>query len=142
MGAHDEIAPGTIAAGLANVPLFAGLTAEELDAVASRVEVRAYPPETAVVAEGEPGEEFFLVLEGAVRVARHGVEQARLGPGEFFGEMALITGQPRSATVESLGEALLGALSRQAFLALTQARPAVRRKVHAVARSRVEHGRR
>jgi CRP-like cAMP-binding protein len=142
MGAHDEIAPGTIAAGLANVPLFAGLSPEELEAVASRVEVRAYPPETAVVTEGEPGEEFFLVLEGDLRVVRGGVEQATLGPREFFGEMALLSGQPRSATVESVGETLLGALSRQAFVALTQARPEVRRKVHAVARSRVEQGRR
>jgi putative ABC transport system ATP-binding protein len=56
-------------------------------------------PGEPVVREGDVGHELFLVSEGEVRVERAGHEIARLGPGEFFGELALMSGDPRNATV-------------------------------------------
>jgi CRP-like cAMP-binding protein len=56
-------------------------------------------PDEVVVREGDIGHELFMVSDGEVRVERAGHEVARLGPGEFFGELALMSGAPRNATV-------------------------------------------
>jgi CRP-like cAMP-binding protein len=60
---------------------------------------RHYLPGDVVIREGDIGHELFLISEGAVKVERTGHEVARLGPGEFFGELALLSGKPRNATV-------------------------------------------
>jgi CRP-like cAMP-binding protein len=61
--------------------------------------LRHFEPGEVIIREGEAGEELFLISEGEVEVLRDDHEVARLGPAEFFGEGALITGQPRNATV-------------------------------------------
>src|SRR5712692_7570925 len=60
---------------------------------------RHYMPGEIVIREGDIGHELFLVSEGEVKVERSGAEVARLGPGEFFGELALMSGERRNATV-------------------------------------------
>jgi len=60
---------------------------------------RHFPAGDVVIRQGEPGEEFFLISDGNVEVMREGYEVARLGPGDFFGEAAVISGDPRNATV-------------------------------------------
>src|SRR5437763_17148784 len=58
---------------------------------------RQYMPGEAIIREGDIGEEFFLISDGEVQVERQGQEIARLGSGAFFGELALLTGEPRTA---------------------------------------------
>ena len=60
---------------------------------------RHYLPDEVVIREGDIGHELFLISEGEVKVDRGGSEVARLGAGDFFGELALLSGNPRNATV-------------------------------------------
>src|SRR5205814_10495098 len=71
----------------------------ELTNVAERMTRRQYMPGEIIIREGEVGEELFLISEGEVEVDREGREVARLGPGDFFGELALMSGNPRNANV-------------------------------------------
>jgi putative ABC transport system ATP-binding protein len=84
---------------LKGVDAFKNLTPTELTHVAEHMTKRHYMPGEIVIQEGEIGHELFLVSEGAVKVERSGGEVARLGAGEFFGELALMTGERRNATV-------------------------------------------
>ncbi len=84
---------------LKGVEGFKNLTPLELTHVAEHMTKRHYMPGEIIIQEGEIGHELFLVSEGAVKVERAGGEVARLGPGEFFGELALMTGERRNATV-------------------------------------------
>jgi putative ABC transport system ATP-binding protein len=84
---------------LKGVEGFKNLTPTELTHVAEHMTKRHYMPGEIIIREGEIGHELFLVSEGAVKVERSGDEVARLGPGDFFGELALMTGERRNATV-------------------------------------------
>jgi flavin reductase (DIM6/NTAB) family NADH-FMN oxidoreductase RutF len=83
----------------AGAPMLSTLPAEILDAITAAGEERSYEPDQAVVREGEPGDELFVILEGEARIERAGNVLATFGPGEFFGEIAVLDGRPRSADV-------------------------------------------
>ncbi len=100
---------------LARMPIFARLAESELMRVMQVVEVRPFADGQTVITEGEKGDELFIVLSGAVNVLRGNEELARFGPGEHFGEMALIRSVPRSATVVSDGASELMAIRRADF---------------------------
>lgn len=80
-------------------PLFKGLVASDLDAVAAVAFEVDFPAERVIARDGEIGTGFFIVVEGRVRVIRGGHVVAHLGPGEFFGELSVIDGGPRVAQV-------------------------------------------
>jgi CRP/FNR family transcriptional regulator, cyclic AMP receptor protein len=80
-------------------PLFRGLDAEDLAAVATAAIEVEFPAERVIARQGEIGTGFFVVESGAVRVVRDGETIARLGPGEFFGELSVLDGGPRIAHV-------------------------------------------
>src|SRR5262249_34838231 len=84
---------------LKDVDGFKNLTPTELTHVAESMTKRHYLPGEAVIVEGETGHEMYLISDGEVRIERAGQELARLGPGEFFGEPAPASRQPRNATV-------------------------------------------
>jgi putative ABC transport system ATP-binding protein len=84
---------------LKDVDVFKSLTPNELTHVAERMHKRHFMPDEIVIREGDIGHELFLVSEGEVKIERGGGEVARLGPGEFFGELALLSGNPRNASV-------------------------------------------
>jgi CRP-like cAMP-binding protein len=89
---------------LANVPLFACLESEHLEAIARTAERLSYRQADVIIREGEQDSRLFVVLAGAVEVVKaYGAKQQRvlgeLGPGSYFGEMALLNQEPRSATV-------------------------------------------
>ena len=84
---------------LQKVPIFSGLTDRQLRGLAKDSAERKFAEGATVVRQGEKGVGFFLLLEGRVDVRRRGRKLASLGPGQFFGEMALFNEAPRSADV-------------------------------------------
>ena len=84
---------------LKGVEAFKNLTPHELTDVAERMTRRQFMPGEVIIREGEIGEELFLISEGEVEIDRSGHEVARLGSGDFFGELSLMSGDPRNATV-------------------------------------------
>ena len=99
----------------AKVPIFSACSTEELLRVAKVCAFRDAASGEAVVVEGEPGTEFFVILKGEALVGRGGVEVGGLGPGDFFGELALFDPAPRNATVTAQGPVSLAVLSKGAF---------------------------
>jgi CRP-like cAMP-binding protein len=84
---------------LSRVPLFAGCSKKELRLIATIADEIDFRPGKTLTRQGAPGREFFVLLEGQVDVERDGEKINSLGPGEFFGELALISNIPRTATV-------------------------------------------
>jgi CRP/FNR family cyclic AMP-dependent transcriptional regulator len=113
------------AAALARVPLFSQLSGRQLRHVAKRaVEVRVSEG-AMVVRREQPGREFFVILEGrAIARTADGVEHS-LGPNDFFGEMAVVDGGPRSAAVIADSDMVLMMLSRREFMRLLEDQPSV-----------------
>ena len=114
---------------LATVPLFTGLAKDDLERLAEGCRIETFAAGEAIVEFGEPGRSLFLITEGQVQVlypARDAeFELARLGPGDFFGEMALLNDKTRSATVRPVGPVEVLVLDKAEFGALTVERPQV-----------------
>jgi voltage-gated potassium channel len=100
---------------LRQVWLFSECTDEELARIASIARPRPAAPGTDLIKQGELGDEFFVVLDGEVRATIDGVVVEDLGPGSFFGEMALMDGGERAATVTAVGTVHLLVLGRDEF---------------------------
>ena len=113
--AHDENK-----AFLRRVPLFSGLTEQQLDALAAGSARRSFPKGRTIVSEGEPSQSMYILLAGRAKVQRSDSEGkevilAVLGSGEFFGEMSLIDDAPRSASVITLEPCEFMAVGKDAF---------------------------
>ncbi len=110
---------------LAEVPLFAGLSQRHLKRVAGVASVVRYHDLTAIVRDGDAGDALFVVLDGQVSVRRRGLRELELGPGGFFGEMSLLDGGPRSATVVAVGPVTCLRIARPRFVKLLRSEPAI-----------------
>jgi CRP/FNR family cyclic AMP-dependent transcriptional regulator len=108
---------------LARVRLFRRCTPQELDRIAEATTELDVSPGEVLCQEGEAGHEFFVVVKGNARVAMRDREIAILGPGSFFGEMALIDGGPRIATITAITRMRLLVLHRKEFRRLLGSRP-------------------
>jgi CRP-like cAMP-binding protein len=84
---------------LRKVPLFAELEDRELERLAQHFKERTFPEGSAVTTEGGTGAGFFIIADGSATVSVAGEEKATLGPGDFFGEIALVDEGTRSATI-------------------------------------------
>ena len=112
------------AAILARLPLFANVSKRHLRRVAALAEVREFEPGDTIVQKGDAPDGFYLILGGRARVVAR--PQARpLKTGDYFGEMALLDGEPRSATVVALGELQTMRLPRRPFMRLLQQEPSI-----------------
>jgi CRP/FNR family cyclic AMP-dependent transcriptional regulator len=109
---------------LAGMPLFAGLPRRHLNRIAGLATAKRFPPGTRIVKVGDPGEAFFVILDGKVLV-RAGGRRTALGTGDFFGEMSLLDGQPRSATAIAQGEVLVMMVTRSKFQKLLVSEPRI-----------------
>jgi CRP-like cAMP-binding protein len=112
MAGYDEAVYRTY---LTQVPMFHACTTAQIDEVMQLAQGRAVDPGEVVVREGDRGDEFFVVGTGEVSVSRDGNEVVRLGPGAFFGELALFDQAPRNATVTATTGTTVVAVGRDAF---------------------------
>lgn len=109
-------------AHLAAVPLFSSMSQRELGKLWDSMKVVHHSAGHVVMTEGQPGHGFQLILSGTVEVQRKG-KKITLGPGAFFGEMALIDGGPRTATVTASTPIETAALNPSTFKAIVQKKP-------------------
>jgi CRP-like cAMP-binding protein len=84
---------------IAKVPIFAGLEKRDLERIADSFKERKYKAGDEIASEGQGAAGFFVIGDGTAKVAVHGQERATLGPGDYFGEIALIDEGARTATV-------------------------------------------
>jgi MFS family permease len=102
---------------LRELTLFAPLSQPALEQIAVNLRSVAVPEGTMVIREGDPGDEFYIVEKGALRVTVGGMPGAPIHAGGFFGEIALLRDVPRTATVTATTDCVLLALEREQFLA-------------------------
>src|SRR5262249_30346232 len=114
---------------LKHVPLFAGCSKKELEQIAIVADELDFKPGKALIREGSPGREFFVLIEGTVEVTREGKRIDTSGPGEFFGEMALLTDQPRNASVTTTSDVDALILTARSFRSLIEHNPLIALKV-------------
>jgi len=113
---------------LRHVAVFAPLTDAEVETLAERAVRRSYGPNDRVVVQGDDGASLFYVRSGALEVLvrqpdGHDLTVATLEEGAVFGEAALLTGAPRSATIRAIGEATLLEIGREALQPSIERRP-------------------
>jgi CRP-like cAMP-binding protein len=127
---------------LGECPLFGGVAPDDLRAIGDRALEVDFPADHVIARQGEIGTGFFVIIEGHVRVVRDGDEIARLGPGDFFGEMSVIDGMPRVAQVATSDPTRCLALASWEFERLVLDHPtiglAILRGLSARLRSRTE----
>jgi len=110
---------------LAQVPLFSGCSKKELQTVAKAVRVIEHAAGSVIAAEGDPGAGLFIIDTGEADVTIGGKKVNHLGPGQFFGEMALLDGGPRTATVTATSDIRLFALTEWVFRGLLTEHPSI-----------------
>jgi CRP/FNR family transcriptional regulator/CRP/FNR family cyclic AMP-dependent transcriptional regulator len=126
-------------AHLQRVPLFSGFTEDELRRIADLSRVVEASAGTVVTRIGEPGDSFFIIIDGTV-VARTPVGSGgELHPGDFFGEMSLVDGEPRSATVVAMSDVRLLVVDRAHFHRLLDEAPELTRGILTILSRRVRH---
>jgi CRP/FNR family cyclic AMP-dependent transcriptional regulator len=107
------------------VPFFSAMSKSELAAVAQQTDEIDVPAGKVLAREGDFGEEFFVIDAGTAQVTRGGEPIAELGPGDFFGEMALLEEDRRTATVTATTPMSLIVMTRASFRALDRAHPEI-----------------
>jgi len=119
------------------VPLFEGSSRRELRRIAALADEIDVPAGTTLTAEGATGREFVVLVEGVADVTRNGEVVNTVGPGEFVGEISLVTGERRTATVTTRSPAKLLLLNAQAFRSLVEGMPDMKRRIAATAALRL-----
>jgi small-conductance mechanosensitive channel/CRP-like cAMP-binding protein len=130
-------------ASLRGVDVLAVLPPEALARLATLVERRLYGPGEVILRQGEIGDELFLIEQGRVRVVvgREGgstAELTSLGPGQFFGEMSLMTGERRAATIQAISDCRLLVVRKEAFQQALAAHPEVTERISEILLARQE----
>jgi CRP-like cAMP-binding protein len=127
----------TKADALARCPFFAGLSRRDLLELAKASEDMEVEEGKVLTREGQSGSEFFVIVDGEVSVTKNGQEIRTLGPGDFFGEIALLEDTPRTATVVAKTPLRFFVLTRRSFRSLLAHQPELERKVLAALEERV-----
>ncbi|HEX6312706.1 MAG TPA: cyclic nucleotide-binding domain-containing protein [Acidimicrobiia bacterium] len=111
---------------LAEVPMFRACTDDELEAIAYLASPRSVDAGTALIRQGETGDEFFVLMMGTATVSRDGHDVANLEPGDYFGELSLFDQAQRDATITADVPVTVAVMDRNAFQAALDAVPALR----------------
>ena len=111
------------------VPLFSGCSKKELAQIASVADELSFKEGRTLIEQGRRGREFIVVLDGKVEVRQNGRKLPTRGGDTFFGELALLTDAPRSATVTTTTPVRALVITDQAFRRLLQATPSIQTKV-------------
>ena len=114
---------------LAEVPLFRACSRKARSTVARRAKERRVGAGEVVINEGETGNEFFVIMDGHAQVRRGGKKVATLGPGQFFGDLAVLDKAPRNATVTAETPMALLVLGQREFSALIKEVPGFAHKL-------------
>jgi CRP/FNR family cyclic AMP-dependent transcriptional regulator len=115
-------------AQLARVPIFSALTPRQLRRVLQATEEYVYMDGSTIVREGTTSEQLFVILDGSVRITRGGRAVGRMSAGDFFGEISLLDGGPRTATVTADGPVRCLILLRREFQEILGEMPLVATK--------------
>ena len=109
---------------LAAVPLFSEMSKRQLRSLADQAKIVRYGPERTILSEGGSGVgSMFVLLEGTARIVRGGRTVRRIGPGAVFGELSILDGRPRSASVVTVTDVVTARLSRPSFLDIVRSDP-------------------
>lgn len=114
---------------LSEVPLFAGCSKKELQAIATATKEVTHEEGSVLAKEGDRGLGFFLIVDGTAKVSVNGRSRKKLGPGDFFGEIALLDEGPRSATVTAESPIRLLGLPAWTFKSLIEQQPSIALKM-------------
>jgi CRP/FNR family transcriptional regulator, cyclic AMP receptor protein len=107
------------------VPLFSSASKGELEEIASIADEIDLPEGKELIKEGDTGREFFVLIEGTADVERGGKKVASIGPGDFFGEIALIAKTPRNATIRTTSPVRALVITDRAFRQLLDHSPQI-----------------
>jgi len=127
---------------LGQVPLFEELSRRHLKQIAEHADEIAFRERETIVLAGQPGGTFFVLVEGEAKVLRGTRTIARLGPGDFFGEISLLDGGPRTATVVATTPVVAIRVFKRAFDRLVTKEPAVASKILTVVARRLREAQR
>jgi CRP-like cAMP-binding protein len=119
------------------VPLFNGLTDRSFEAIANLASETDFGTGDDLVRQGEPGDRFIIVVSGRARVERDGRTLRELSPGDFLGEISLVDGGPRTATVRALEPIHAFVIERPGFLELIERIPVFRLEVMSALTERI-----
>ena len=108
---------------LSRTPFFEGFAKKDLTAIARHAETIDIEPGMALVREGQTGREFFVIAQGTATIQRGGRKIAKLGPGDAFGELSLLVGAKRNATVRADTRMTVVVLGQREFLGTLQDSP-------------------
>ena len=122
---------------LQRVPLFSGFDEGELRRVAALSRIVEAPAGTVVTQIGQPGDSFFVIIDGTVAVRTPVGAGSQLKPGDFFGEMSLLDGEPRSATIVAMTDLRLLIVDRSHFWRLLDEIPDLIRRILTILSRRV-----
>ena len=114
---------------LKRAPLFANCSKTELGSIALVADEIDMPEGKVLTTEGDPGREFFVLIEGTADVRRKGRKVNAMSAGDFFGEIALVSNRPRTATVTASSPLRLLVVTDRAFRELMQKMPSIQSKV-------------
>ncbi len=123
---------------LERVPLFAGLSHRDREQVARWADQIDLPEGRHLLDEGRLPHEFFVILDGEVEVVHEGTRLATLGPGDFFGEIALIERGRRTASVVTSAPTALAVMSPSSFQAMRREMPSVAARIDDAIRERLQ----
>ncbi len=114
---------------IAGIPLFEGLASDDLERIARWLEPIDVPAEWHLLNQGSYPDGFFVVLEGTVRIERNGEPVAELGPGGFFGEIALLEDNKRTASVATATRVRAAVMDQADFFEMTAQIPVISRRI-------------
>lgn len=110
---------------ISKVPIFSGCSKRELAIIARASKMVLHKEGTVIAREGERGIGLFLIVEGQCKISIGGKTKAKLGPGDFFGEVALLDGGPRTATVTAMTAVRLIGITGWVFRGLLMEHPSI-----------------